>query len=202
MTKFIGIFGQKNVGKTTLARMLTYELNKYFKEKQIYDWVDEPTGFAYPIKEMLSNMTGLPLYEIERLKNEDTILPGWSCTVRQALQKLGQCGREIHPECWINQRMKISNGYEIIDDGRHLNEVDAIIKAGGYIIIITRPGYDNKDGHESERGIDLIKDRYFHSGEHMNQCLLIDNCSTIEALKEVTQKALIPHMLTHFGVLK
>lgn len=199
--KFIGIFGQKNVGKTTLAQMIYNELDKWFTKRPIFEWMNTPKGFAQPIKEMLSKMTGLTIERINALKNIDEILPEWNCTVRQALQKIGQCGREIHPNMWIYQRMMNRKGVELIDDGRHLNEANAVYTAGGYLILMTRPGFENKDQHESEREFDSIKQKYLYSGEYMNRCLLVDNCSTIEALREVTKKALIPHILTHFGYM-
>lgn len=108
---------------------------------------------------------------------------GWDDTkrefpeVRRLLQKFGtEAGRDIHGDsCWVNLLFKktwwdsedgsvpvVSNRENrrsgvVVTDCRFENEAEAIRRAGGLVISITRPGLAHLDGgnssHASENGL-------------------------------------------------
>lgn len=110
--------------------------------------------------------------------------------VRRLLQKFGtEAGRDIHgTDCWVNLLFKktwwdsedgsvpvVSNRENrrsgvVVTDCRFENEAEAIRRAGGLVISITRPGLAHLDGgnssHPSEDGLPdhLIDARIVNEG--------------------------------------
>jgi hypothetical protein len=101
-------------------------------------------------------------------------------TPRLLMQLIGtECGRQIiHPNIWVNATMAsfvkeyrgLPSEYKpglnmgtypnwVITDVRFTNEVDAIVKRGGHIIRVERPGIEYNDTHESETALDNVKFR-------------------------------------------
>lgn len=145
----VGIFGQKENGKSTLANLLLDVLNnnKVYK----YQWTG--IGFATAVKQTLSEVTGLPLVNLLDYKNSTVKPPGWDVTAREGMQKLGQCIRDIKPSAWIDKVINhpIRPQTLVVDDGRYLNEAKAIRDAGGFTILVIRPDkFDKTATHPSE----------------------------------------------------
>jgi hypothetical protein len=78
-------------------------------------------------------------------------------TARQFLQYLGtDIMRKIKDTIWVDWTIKVINQEQsslaLIPDVRFPNEVDAIKKAGGIVIRLTRDVYNDK--HECEKSLD------------------------------------------------
>lgn len=152
----VGIFGQKENGKSTLAKML-YELAAGDTEPH-RQFLPTVTGFAEPLKATLCKLTGISRETLEKYKNENTILPGWNVNVRTALQQLGECIRGIKSDAWIQSALSDTRQL-ILQDGRYFNELKAIKAKGGFTILIMKSDKwvdpHTRDLHESE--IDMGK---------------------------------------------
>ncbi len=177
----IGISGQKQSGKDTVAKMLQYfTLSDYsivrtrqltfekwleleranslqiFKDYSRYDVSDWLTvRFADRVKDLVGILTNCTRYQLESEEFKNTpILYGY--TPRQLLQIVGtDFGRNmINENIWVD--LTLSNYTEdakwIIPDVRFKNEVTAIQNLGGLVIRVIRE-YDKKDKHESEQDL-------------------------------------------------
>lgn len=78
--------------------------------------------------------------------------------VRELLQRLGtEVGRDIlGPDVWVDLAMAelTDGGRYVFTDARFPNEAEAVVKAGGRVIRIDRPGCGPVNGHPSETALD------------------------------------------------
>lgn len=141
----IAITGPAGSGKSTAAQ--------YLIERHGFTLVK----FAGRLKSMMRAL-GLSDREIEGdLKEKPCLLLGGR-TPRYAMQTLGtDWGRNlIHSNLWVNVAMAgvravlDKGGRVVIDDCRYENEADAVIRFGGVIAKIARPGVGPLNGHPSE----------------------------------------------------
>lgn len=152
MPHLIALIGPAGVGKTTLA----YQLSIF------RSYVRKP--FAGYIKGMLSTflgMQGLDSIEIERmlygdLKEEST---PYFCgrSPRHAMQTLGTEWRNlIHKNLWVDAwtmdaKAALGCGVNVVvDDCRHVHEVNRVRELGGKAVLIRREGY-GPGLHSSEK---------------------------------------------------
>jgi hypothetical protein len=81
--------------------------------------------------------------------------------VRRLLQRCGtEGGRDVFGhQVWVERAMRIASEFPnvVISDVRFPNEAEAIKKAGGYVIRISRPGYGGNDPHPSEAQIASLR---------------------------------------------
>ena len=131
-------------------------------------------SFAGALKEICSGLFGLSraqCYGTDVDKNTLTWfrwedMPGYEgdnegkMTAREFMQYFGtDVCRKIHPDIWTEHTVKNIRTEEpliaVISDCRFQNEVDAVQRAGGKVIRLTR-GVDN-DGHSSEAESELIE---------------------------------------------
>lgn len=161
MSILIGIHGRKQVGKDTIANYLVQE----------YDF--QKIAFADKLEEAVANLFDIEVDRVDQLKDGGSIplaevilqvgSTEWSFSWREFLQRFGtEMGRNTFGEnfwirLWDEQYRSGSGDYIVVPDVRFENEAIWISGAGGYIIEVTRPGYES-DGHVSEAGIpeDLI----------------------------------------------
>jgi len=154
----VGIAGKKRSGKDTVAKAL-----EPFGFQRI--------GFADELKQMALEINPFiePLdYNTYRLSEvvEDV---GWERAkdilpeVRRFLQELGTSVRARDRSFWIRAAMMeidsalVALRGVVVPDVRFPNEVDAIRKAGGTVILVVRPGRpDDGDRHASETALDGI----------------------------------------------
>ncbi len=156
----IGLVGQKQVGKDTIANHLikNYNYNKY--------------SFADPLKEACKHI--FRLTDEQLYKDKEIPDPRWNnVTPRKLLQVVGtQLFREelinqipelaelknttwIHNfELWYKDNKDINI---VIPDVRFGDEADIIKKNGGILIRVNRGEFNTKDLHKSEQELNDIK---------------------------------------------
>lgn len=131
----IGLIGKAGSGKSTVANLL-FESHGY-----------AILPFAHPLKSMLVTMglTWDDVLEPHLKEKSHPLLSGQ--TPRQCMQSLGQWGRDIHVDHWVQmweravqkRRGLTLNARLVADDVRHQNEVVAVKRNRGVIIRIERP---------------------------------------------------------------
>lgn len=154
----IAFAGRKQSGKTTLATQIVnwvYELEQLEDQAVIYN-------FADPLKNVCMDVLGLDFeqcYGTDEQKNElvNCYKNGKQMTAREVLQVVGtDFFRSIQHNVWADatiRRIQQDNpAIALIADCRFPNEVEAIKKAGGTVIKLTRNLY-NSD-HSSETALD------------------------------------------------
>mgnify|MGYP003628466276 CR=1 FL=1 len=132
-------------------------------------------SFASTLKEIATGLFGLTksqCYGADLDKNSLTwlrweSLPGYEgdkegrMTAREFLQYFGtDICRQIHPDIWTDRTLKNIREEEsllaVISDCRFPNESEAVQRAGGKVIRLTR-GDDTKDLHSSESSVEDIE---------------------------------------------
>ena len=154
----IAFAGRKQSGKTTLATQIVnwlYELDGLEDQAIVYN-------FADPLKNVCMDILGLGFeqcYGTDQEKNElvNCYKNGKQMTAREVLQMVGtEFFRSIQHDVWagatIRKIQQDNPPVALIADCRFPNEVEAIKKAGGTVIKLTRNLY-NSD-HASETALD------------------------------------------------
>lgn len=134
--QIVGLHGPAGSGKSYCATMFIEQGFRRIK-------------FADPLKRMVRTLledAGVPSYStdayIEGDKKElpTTLLSGRS--PRVVMQTLGEWGRSLHPDFWVDLALAQVNEYVtagrsvVIDDCRYPNEAEAIIGSGGEVVLI------------------------------------------------------------------
>lgn len=158
MAKLIGFTGCKGVGKDTAGQFLVHE-----GFKQI--------GFADKLKEAVANLFDIDLENVDKWKDKKEDVEIWVAhdffpneqpsthvilSWREFLQRFGtEMGRETFGwDFWVNLALPDFPLVDtVITDVRFDNEAGRIMRFGGSVYEITRPGHES-DGHVSEEGID------------------------------------------------
>lgn len=143
MKYLIGIAGPKRSGKDTLTLGLCQALGL------------EQFSYADPIRNAVCEILGITRAELELCKETPI---DWlnGVTPRHMMQTMGtEWGREmIDPFLWgksMFRRMPEQGG--VTSDVRFDNEATEILRRGGTIFRLSRPGLALDDGHASERPI-------------------------------------------------
>ena len=145
--RLIGFCGSAGAGKTYAAELLAR------------DWGYSRVRFAGPLKVMLHAL-GLTEAETDgAAKDQPSAMLGGR-TPRYAMQTLGtEWGRDlISPDLWLHAWERAAARYldqglpVVVDDVRFVNEAAAIMRLGGALVRIERPGANGiGGGHASER---------------------------------------------------
>lgn len=143
----IGFAGRAGAGKTTAATHLV-EHHGF-----------ERVRFAGPLKSMMRAL-GCTEQEVDGARKELPCDLLGGRTPRQAMQWLGtEWGREmIAPDLWTRAWEYAAAGRPrvVVDDVRFPNEVEAVRRLGGVVILISPPAQIGTatafSGHASERG--------------------------------------------------
>ena len=154
----IAFAGRKQSGKSTLCTQVVnfiYDLEQLEDTAVIYN-------FADPLKNVCMDILGLSFEQCHGTDNQKNELvncykDGNQMTARQVLQTVGtEFFRSIQNNVWADatiRRIQQDNPLvALIGDCRFPNEVEAIKKAGGTVIKLTRNLY-NSD-HASETALD------------------------------------------------
>lgn len=138
LPKIIAITGRAGAGKDTLAEEL--ELN--------YEYT--VLRFADPLKDMVCTLLGIDREELEnRERKEDPVYGIGGASRRRLMQTLGtEWGRQyINTDLWATAT--IQRAIEAVQEGRHvvipdcrfINEAEAIRKAGGVVLEVSREAH-------------------------------------------------------------
>lgn len=158
MNKLIGIIGLKRSGKDTTADYLCKE-HGFIKY-----------SFAEPLKKGCMEIFGFTHDQVFG-DAKDEIDPVWGCTPRDILKIMGtevcqfdiqkyvpsfnEIGRLIWVkrfEQWYGHQMLMNGEIKVvISDVRFLHEAESIVKMGGEIWRVDRPGMNVGDLHASEK---------------------------------------------------
>jgi len=154
----IAFAGRKQSGKSTLCTQVVnfiYDLEQLEDTAAIYN-------FADPLKNVCMDILGLSFEQCHGTDNQKNELvncykDGNQMTARQVLQTVGtEFFRSIQHNVWADatiRRIQQDNPLvALIGDCRFPNEVEAVKKAGGTVIKLTRNLY-NSD-HASETALD------------------------------------------------
>lgn len=144
--KVIGLAAQARAGKSTVAQYLAGH----------FGYVE--MSFAAPIRRFISDLTGIPLEDLEKTEVKERVIPWIGKSPRQMMQTLGtEWGRELVSESlWVDAVMHKalrSDRPVVISDVRFENEAKAIREVGGAVIHLTRPGAPKVSAHKSEAGV-------------------------------------------------
>lgn len=143
---FIGVAGQAQNGKDTLADRLCLKLNEKGE-----NWTR--SAFAKSVKSVFSETFDVDLDFIEKWKVVQEPPPGFNKNVRQSLQFIGDGFRQIMPSIWVELAFRNANQSTIFSDVRYKNEFSRIKEQGGLNIIVARPDKINNDPNDSEAQI-------------------------------------------------
>lgn len=175
MTILIGLLGKKRSGKSTCG--------KYIQENFAF----ENLAFAEGVKYVSMKRYSLMKNQMETYK--DNIDHRWGKTPRDIFKEIGMNARKYDSDYWIKYLCNsITKKLQsdplvnfVISDVRFQNEADFILKHGGYLIRVVRPGLlDNEDNHISEM-----------EGDCIQVDVEIHNDSTIENLVQVLDNIII-----------
>lgn len=148
----IGISGYARSGKDTIAGILAAD---GFARIAFADAIREALYRVNPMVELKDgSLTDLALVVDDRGWEVAKTLP----EVRGYLQRLGtEVGRDMMGEdVWVNvvlRRMVAGENY-VITDVRYPNEATAIVRAGGRVWRVERPGFGPANSHVSETSMD------------------------------------------------
>lgn len=163
MARLIGFTGVKGSGKDTAGQFL---VDKGFQR----------IGFADKLKEAVANLFAIKLESVDKWKYHEPTNPEsgvvhldfvevhidiggdieYSYTWREFLQRFGtEMGRNTFGEnFWVDLALlDFPIRDTVITDVRFDSEAARILKLGGRVLEIVRPGYE-PDGHASEEPID------------------------------------------------
>lgn len=153
----IGVAGQAQMGKDTLADRLQVSLNTWKRESLDQRMTDEliwnRSAFAAAVKKVFCDTFGVDLAFVEQWKTIPEAPPGFDMPVRQALQFIGDGFRKIRSTIWLDLAFKDKSVPKIISDVRYINEFVRVKQEGGLNILVARPDKLNDDPNGSEAQI-------------------------------------------------
>jgi GTPase SAR1 family protein len=138
----IGFSGLAGAGKTTAAN--------YFVEQGF-----RKDAYARVMKQVVSQLFSIPIEKLlgdAEQKNQVDLF--WGLSYRQILQRFGTeaCRNTFGDDFWEKVMWSHHRNMDynlVIDDVRFPNEAEAILRKGGIMIEIVRPGVEQMD-HASE----------------------------------------------------
>jgi hypothetical protein len=201
----IGLAAQKLNGKNVLGDIIS-KLIPNKKVKQI--------AFADEIKDSFCQLFDVTREFIEEWKENPEIPPGFSMTIRKALQFIGDGFKSVKSSVWIDQAFNRINSehwwtiIHVITDARYLEEINKIKVEHGMTILLYRPGFLNNTNHPSEAQLVPILKWFMNKPEGYTTnfdftnapegASLVDlyllNDGTIEDLSQKVIKYIVPRL--------
>ena len=203
----IGVAGQAQMGKDTLADRLAEKLNEAGA-----NW--KRTAFAKNVKRVYSETFGVDYDFIERWKTEPEPPPGFDMNVRKSLQFIGDGFRQIKHSIWVDLCFRDQTP-QIISDVRYPNEFLRVAKEGGMNVLVGRTEKISDDPNGSEAlirpyvqwALDNLEGPFVDVGEAMESKrfsgfpeffpmfdVFVRNDGTKEELHEVIDTHLVPYV--------
>lgn len=142
MSCVIGVGGQKQNGKDTLADYLHAQLNGHEG-----GW--HRASFALKLKELFCDTFDVDMEFVEKWKNVPEPPPGFDMCVRESLQFIGDGFRKIKGNIWLELAFRDDRS-KIISDVRYRNEASKVKDEGGLNILVCKPDRINDDSNGSE----------------------------------------------------
>lgn len=137
----IGVCGQTNAGKRTVAAMLCARDERRARR-----------ALADPLKDFLCDAFATDRDELDwYAARPRTNHPTMMMPARRALQTVGEAMRQVHPDVWVTRALVDAPAHAVITDVRHVNEMEAIRRRGGRLVLIGRTAACTTDPHPSER---------------------------------------------------
>ena len=131
---YVGITGPGRSGKTTLGRMIDNVLAQQHGDLSVIT-----AGISTPFKMFWIDCMGMNgLMHLERVKDEK--VDEYEILHRTALEQLGDWGRAIHPNFWLDTAHRMHKGEAnviIIPDVRVDDEAKWIREKGGRVLHIS-----------------------------------------------------------------
>lgn len=169
----IGFCGQARSSKTTSANYLVKRLN----ETSSNYWIK--VGFADAVKKIYMETFDVDSEYIEKWKTNPEPGPGFDLNTRKSLQQIGDGFRKIKNSVWYDKTLS-NPSYKCIDDGRYLNEAQAIKSHNGLTVLLWRKGWENDDPNPSESQIKPTVNWFLESGLEGD----VRNCNLPEEYNE------------------
>ena len=153
----IAFLGRAGSGKSTAAKHL---VEKYGATRY---------SIARGLKEMAKDLYGFTDEQVYGTQEQkETVEPRWGISPRQAMQRLGAAARKhLGEDVWINACVEEIGASDdprvVIDDVRHLNEVELLrVMLGANVIKLVCPDAPECPNaqHASEAQVDMVEDRY------------------------------------------
>lgn len=206
--KYIGLFGLKGHGKTSVAKAICG------REKGSTFNRGTKISFAEKIRNIIHDVYGIDEATQHVMKTAGTTPPGWLMTMRQAQQHLGTEGfRDICPTTWTDYlfgSFELFAAYEtvpplaVIDDVRFEDEVKAIKARGGFVVIVIKGGLElDNDIHRSEsymrEVVQFIRLNRKMPQNHLFDYILWNNNFTLDGLQAQVEAELMPAINQHFN---
>ena len=154
MPQIIGIVGQKQVGKNTVADLLM----------QAYPSA-RPFAFGDKLKQIISDALKLNLkYMQDPDLKEVPLITYRNYTPRQIMQQFGDCLKLFDPDIFTRPLLELANKYPddviLITDVRFPAEAVVIKELGGTLVRVCRKSLMTYDGHISEQASSKITTDY------------------------------------------
>lgn len=207
---FIGVAGNKQFGKDTLADYLQHRILDTAHQTL------ERSSFAKKLKEIFCDAFNVDSDFIEKWKVLDEIPDGFGCSVRDGLKKIGNGFRDIKMDVWISHLFKTGIP-QICSDLRFLNELKTSAESGGLNILIDRPDRKNNDADPSEAELKPLIEWFSNVGQEglvhdlRQQCPLpeadwidffIKNDSTVQQYYDKIDHLILPNILKYLDCRK
>lgn len=151
----IGVAGQAQMGKDTLADYLAKQLNARaqgrvgFHASNLWGRV----AFADNVKKVYQDTFDRTRDFIELWKTDPEAPPGFDMNVRKSLQFIGDGFRKICPTIWMDLVFRRATTPVIISDVRYVNEFVRVKEEGGLNILVGRTDKLSDDPNGSEAQI-------------------------------------------------
>ena len=177
--RIIGLAGYAQVGKDTIGSILVrdhgFERRAFADALKRVAYDAAPWLVAGDIRFHLQEVVGAVGWD--RAKTE---YPG----VREYLQDLGNAVREhVGNDAWVTAALQnlVPGGRYVITDVRFPNEAAEIIRLGGEVYRVERPGYGPVNDHISETAMDSWTE---YAGVIVNRGTIKDLTSEVKLLAE------------------
>jgi len=182
----IGVSGKARSGKDTFAEMLARELQTQTGQSYVL------MAYAHELKLKVQKDFDLSYEQLwgDNKEIEDnryrkhTRKDGYSYwTPREIMQNYGQFFRTINYDFWVDHLFNVIEEKEyknvIITDGRHINEVNAVVDRGGFHVRVERE--EDEATHNKQH----ISETALDDGHRID--FTVQNYGTLEELKETAR---------------